>query len=57
MILRVVAIVAALIALVLIFAATQPKTFRIQRSISIDAPPDRVFAFIDNASPKLGYLR
>jgi uncharacterized protein YndB with AHSA1/START domain len=34
--------------MVLIFAATKPKTFRIQRSISIDAPPERVFALIDN---------
>jgi uncharacterized protein YndB with AHSA1/START domain len=48
MILRVVIIVAALIALVLIFAATKPKTFRIERSISIDAPPERVFVLIDN---------
>lgn len=48
MILRVVIIVAALTALVLIFAATKPKTFRIQRSISIDAPPEKVFALIDN---------
>ena len=47
MILRVVGIVVASIALVLIIAATKPKTFRIQRSVSIDAPPERVFVFID----------
>jgi uncharacterized protein YndB with AHSA1/START domain len=48
MILRLVIIVAVLIALVLIVAATQPRTFRIERSISVDAPPDRVFTLIDN---------
>jgi uncharacterized protein YndB with AHSA1/START domain len=34
--------------MVFIFAATKPKTFRIQRSVSIDAPPEKVFALIDN---------
>jgi uncharacterized protein YndB with AHSA1/START domain len=48
MILRVLIFVASSIALVLIFAATKPKTFRIERSIIIDGPPDRVFALIDN---------
>jgi uncharacterized protein YndB with AHSA1/START domain len=40
--------IVVLIALVLLFAATKPKTFRIQRSISIDAPPDKIFALIDD---------
>lgn len=48
MILRVLIFVASSIALVLIFASTKPKTFRIERSIIIDSPPDRVFALIDN---------
>jgi uncharacterized protein YndB with AHSA1/START domain len=48
MILRVLIIVAALIAFVLIFAATKPTTFRIQRSISIDASPEMVFTLIDD---------
>jgi hypothetical protein len=48
MILKVVVIVAALIALVLILAASKPKTFRIERSISIQAPSERVFALVDN---------
>src|ERR1700722_3179125 len=48
MILRVLIFVASSIALVLIFASTKPKTFRIERSISIDAPPERVFVLIDN---------
>jgi uncharacterized protein YndB with AHSA1/START domain len=48
MILRVVIAVGVLIAMVFLVAATKPKTFRIQRSVSIDAPPERVFAHIDN---------
>jgi uncharacterized protein YndB with AHSA1/START domain len=48
MILRVVIIIAVWIALVLVVAATKAKTFRIQRSISIDAPPERVFPLIDD---------
>lgn len=47
MISRVLIAVGVLIVLVLLFAATKPKTFRIQRSISINAPPERVFALID----------
>lgn len=37
-----------LIAAILIFAANKPNTFRIQRSILIQAPPDKVFVLIDN---------
>ena len=40
--------VAVLIAAVLIFAATKPDTFRVQRAASINAPPEKIFAFIDN---------
>jgi len=40
--------VAVLIAGVLVFAATKPDTFRVQRSISIKAPPEKVFPFIDD---------
>lgn len=32
----------------LIFAATRPDTFRIERSTSIKAPPDRIFVFIED---------
>ena len=48
MIFRVMTGIAVLIVTILIIAATKPKTFRIQRSISIAAPPERVFAFIDD---------
>jgi uncharacterized protein YndB with AHSA1/START domain len=41
-------IVAVLIAGVLIFAATKPDTFRVQRAASIKAPPENVFAFLND---------
>jgi uncharacterized protein YndB with AHSA1/START domain len=48
MILRLAAGIAILVALVLMFAATRPGTFRVQRSIEIDAPPATVFALIND---------
>ena len=39
---------AVLLATILVLAASKPKTFRIQRSVSIDAPPEKVFTLIDN---------
>jgi uncharacterized protein YndB with AHSA1/START domain len=41
-------IIAALIVGVLIFAATKPDIFRVQRSASIKAPPEKVFALIND---------
>jgi len=41
-------VVAVLIAGVLIFAATKPDTFRVQRSASIKAPPEKVFGYIND---------
>jgi carbon monoxide dehydrogenase subunit G len=41
-------IVAVLIAGVLILAATKPDTFRVQRGTSIKAPPEKIFAFIND---------
>src|SRR5262245_45846990 len=41
-------IVAILIAGVLILAATRPDTFRVERSASIKAPPEKVFALIND---------
>ena len=40
-------VVAAIVAL-LIYAATKPDTFRLQRSATITAPPDKVFALIND---------
>jgi len=36
------------IAAILIFAATRPDTFRVERSASIKAPPEKVFALIND---------
>jgi uncharacterized protein YndB with AHSA1/START domain len=41
-------IVALLIVGILIFAATKPDTFRVQRSAAIKAPPEKVFALIND---------
>ena len=42
--LKIIAIaVVALIVAVLIFAATRPDTFRVERSASIKAPPEKIF--------------
>lgn len=37
-----------LIAAVLIFAATRPDTFRVQRTADIKAPPEKIFALIND---------
>jgi len=41
-------VAAVLIAAVLVFAATRPDTFRIQRRTSVKAPPEKVFALIND---------
>jgi uncharacterized protein YndB with AHSA1/START domain len=41
-------VVVLLILVVLIVAATQPDVFRAERAISITAPPDQVFALIND---------
>lgn len=41
-------IVAVLIAGVLIFAATKPDTFRVQRAATIQAPPEKIFPLIND---------
>jgi uncharacterized protein YndB with AHSA1/START domain len=46
---RIIAIVlAVLIAGVLVFAATRPDSFRVQRTASIKAPPEKIFALIND---------
>ena len=42
------AVVALLIAAVLIFAATRPDTFRVQRATSIKAPPQKIAAVLSD---------
>ena len=41
-------VVVLLIAVVLIFAATRPDKFRVQRSAGIKAPPEKIFPFIND---------
>ncbi len=41
-------VIVGLIGALLAFAATKPDTFRIQRSIGIMAPPERIFQHIDD---------
>ncbi|CAE6734730.1 hypothetical protein R69746_02204 [Paraburkholderia aspalathi] len=40
--------VVAAVGLLLIFAATRPDNFRIERSVRIEAPPERVYGLIDD---------
>jgi hypothetical protein len=41
-------VVVVLIGALLIYATTQPDTFRVQRSASINAPPGKIFALIND---------
>ena len=41
-------VVLILIVTLLIFAATKPDTFRVQRSASIKAPPERIFPLVND---------
>jgi len=41
-------VIVVLIAGVLIFAATKPDTFRVQRAARIKAPPDKIFELIND---------
>jgi len=43
-------VIITVVTLVLVLAAGKPDQFRVQRSISIDAPAARVFASIDSFS-------
>jgi hypothetical protein len=40
--------IAAVLAFVVLFAATKPNTFRVQRSVTIDAAPEKIFPLIDD---------
>lgn len=48
MLLTITIMIVLLFAAVLTYAATRPDTFRIERSISIIAPPEKIFSLIDN---------
>jgi uncharacterized protein YndB with AHSA1/START domain len=44
----IIVVAVVLIAAVLIFAAARPDTFRVQRRASVKAPPEKVFALIND---------
>ena len=44
----IVIVVVALIAALLAYAATKPDTFRVQRAASIKAPPEKIFALLND---------
>ena len=41
-------IVVVVVAGILIYAATKPDSFRVQRTVSIKAPPEKIFALIND---------
>jgi uncharacterized protein YndB with AHSA1/START domain len=41
-------VIVALVAIVLIYAATRPDSFSVQRTATIKAPPEKVFALIND---------
>ena len=42
------AVIVVIVAGIVIYAATRPDTFRVQRSASIKAPPDKIFPLIND---------
>ncbi len=48
MIATILIVIVALIAAMLIYAATKPNTFLVRRTTHIDAPPERIFPMIDD---------
>jgi uncharacterized protein YndB with AHSA1/START domain len=40
--------IAAVLAFVSIFAATRPDTFRVQRSVTVNAAPEKIFPLVDD---------
>ena len=45
---KILILIVVLIAVLLCYAATKPDTFRVQRTTSINAPPEKIFAIIDD---------
>ena len=41
-------VIIILLAMILLYAATRPNTFRVQRTTSIKAPPEKVFALLND---------
>ncbi|MEA2808314.1 MAG: hypothetical protein QOJ17_2455, partial [Rhodospirillaceae bacterium] len=51
----IVVVVLVVIAGVLIYASTRPDSFRVQRSASIKAPPQKIFPLIDDLKAWVGW--
>lgn len=45
---KIAAIIAIVLVVILILAAIKPDTFQVQRSASINAPPEKIFALLDD---------
>jgi len=45
---KIIALVIVVVVALLVFASTKPDTFRVQRSASIKAPPEKIFALIND---------
>lgn len=45
---NIVLIIVAIVAALLVLAATKPNTFRLERRVTIDAPPEKVFALVND---------
>ena len=41
-------VIAVVIAAILVFAATRPDTFRVERSVSIKVPPEKIYALMND---------
>jgi uncharacterized protein YndB with AHSA1/START domain len=52
----VLSVLAILIVCLFGYAATRPGTFRVARNISIDAPPQKVFPYINNLHRQLTWI-
>jgi hypothetical protein len=48
--------VAVVLAAALAYAASKPDTFSVQRSVMIDAPPERIFPLIDDLHAQSAWL-
>jgi len=48
MVLKIVVAIVAIVAVMLVVSATKPNTFRIQRSLLIPAPPEKIFPLIND---------
>jgi carbon monoxide dehydrogenase subunit G len=48
MILKIVVVIVVLVVAMLAYAAAKPDTFRVQRSIAVNAPPEKIFALIND---------